>query len=214
MPITLPATILLDEASLVALRAALGMDVDPTRLADPGVPALGPGERELDVEFPAWQLVEERAHETYSWPQGLDEYEPFSVYEGTTSKGSIRLAIGHCERANTWGKDRLYKITFHITPGGKRPLCEFVETDRYAETGEFIAIIRGSGPTQRGMYDPHMALPGAYAPLLDKVRIYKELIEVERSWDRKAIVAHEDDFATMLNHSLIQADLRFNIRPS
>lgn len=37
---------------------------------------------------------------------------------------------------------------------------------------------------------------------------------VDRSWDRQALVIREDDVDTMLNHSLIQADLRFDIRPS
>jgi len=211
MPLTLPATITIDDEDLDALRVALG--IGPWPAAEP--PAPTDGERELDIEFPAsWKLIEERSDESYSWPQGDDNYEPFSVYEGTTARGTIRLAIGHCKRANTWSKDRLYKITFHVTAGGKRPLCEFIETDQYAETGEFVAIIRGRGESQRGMYDPRQVLPGAYAPLRDKVRIYKDVITVERSWDRQAIVALEDDVETMLNHSLIQAELRFDICPS
>lgn len=214
MPVSIPATITFDDEGLDALRA-LGLDSGRPPSAGPA--ALRPGERELDVEFPMqWALIEERHDEAYYWPKPTEweHYDPFTVYEGTTSKGTIRLGIGRCQRVNTWGKDRLYFITFHVTEGGKRPLCEFLETDDHNETGEMVAIVRGSGATKREMYDPGRVLPGAYAPMRDKVRIYKEVIRVPRAYNRKAIIAHEDDAETMLNHSLIQADLRFDIQPS
>ena len=81
-------------------------------------------ERYLDVELPErWEVVETRKGETYYWPQGPDEYTDFTVYEGRTDRGTIRLAIGRCQRTEVWGRDRIYMITFHITAGGKRPLA-------------------------------------------------------------------------------------------
>lgn len=214
MSVSIPAIITFDDEGLDALRAALGLDSGAPVSKAVRRPS---GERNLDVEFPRkWELSEERDDEAYYWPKPTEweRYAPFTVYDGQTSRGLIRLGIGRCRRVNTWGKDRLYFITFHITQGGKRPLCEFLETDDYDERGETVAIVRGSGSTKREMYDPSRVLPGAYAPLRDKIRVYKEVIRVPRAYNRQAIVAHEDDAETMLNHSLIQADLRFNIQPS
>ena len=206
MPISLPATITIDDEGIATIRAALGLD--PVRTPDDPEDPFG-----LDVEFPAsWRIVEDRPGETYAWPQGEDVYDPFTVYEGMTSQGSIRLAIGRCKRATVWGKERIYLITFHMRAGGKRPLCEFLETDDYANTGETVAIIRGTGESKRGMYGPNDVLPSAYRKL--NSGIYRDYITVERSWDKQAVVAHEDDVDMMLGHSLIQAELRFDIRPS
>lgn len=195
------------------MRAALGLDPGARATATAAPAPLPPGEREL-VEFPtAWNVVEERNNESWPWPKRPDQYDPFTVYEGATSKGAIRLAIGRCTRPHAWGKERVYLTTFYITPGEKRPLCEFVETDDYAETDrEMVAIIRGTGASKRGMYDPSAALPGAYGAL--PVGVYSDHIRAPRSWAKQAVIAREDDIETMLNHSLIQADLRFDIRPS
>jgi hypothetical protein len=208
MPLTIRPTITLSDDDLAAILAALR----PSRASGSTV-AHPPSEPDDDVRLPAgWSLVERREGERYTWPQGDDVYDPFSVYEGRTSEGSIRLAIGRCDRAAVWGKDRLYLITFHITPGGKQPLCEFLEADDYAETRELVAIIRGTGESKRGMYAPEDGLPEAYASL--RTGIYRKYIDADRSWDKQAVIAREDDVETMLNHSLIQAGLRFGIRPS
>ena len=210
MPTSFPAIITVPDEGIAALREALGLD--------PGPPAAGaavdprPGERDL-IDLPAsWKEVDTRQGETYSWPQGDDIYDPFTVYEATTVRGSIQFAIGRCRRFPSWGKERLYLITFLITAGGKRPLCEFLEADDYEHTREMVAIIRGTGASKRGMYDPSTPLPGIYGKL--RTGIYRDFITVPRSWDRKAVIATEDDIDTMLNHSLVQADLRFGIAPS
>lgn len=210
MPVSFPATITIDDLGLATLRSAVGGHVPlEISLSGGGADAEAPP---LGVELPpAWRVVDERPGETYTWPQGDDVYDPFTVYEGTTSAGRIRLAVGRCRRARVWGKNRLYLITFHVTEGGKQPLCEFLETDDYARTGKLIAIIRGTGSTQRGMYDPDTDLPDAYRTL--ETAIYRDHIRVDRSWDKQAVLAHETDVDTMLAHSLIQADHRFGIRP-
>jgi hypothetical protein len=211
MPISLPATITIRDQDIPAFRSALGLDPVSELPAARTVSSVDG--HAAGVELPtSWRKVEERAGETYMWPQGEDVYDPFTVYEGTTSRGTIRLAIGWCRRAPVWGKDRLYLITFHVTAGGKRPLCEFLETDDYTNTGELVAIIRGTGESKRGMYGPEDVLPSPYRRL--ETGIYRDFIDVDRAWDKQAVVAHETDFETMLAHSLIQADLRFDIRPS
>jgi hypothetical protein len=213
MPVSIPATITVGDEGLAVLASALGLDpgLAPKGGAAPFVLHLG--ERVLAIEFPSsWRNMGPRSDEFYTWPQGDEHYDPFTVFEGTTSKGSIRLAVGRCQRAPAWGKERTYLITFHITTGGKRPLCEFLETDDYAKTREVIATIRGTGASKRGMYGPGDMLPSAYQKL--NTGIYRDYIKVERSWNKQAVIAHEDDIDTMLAHSLIQADLRFDIHPS
>jgi hypothetical protein len=192
-------------AAVLAAQSGLGH-----HLADP--PRLAENERELDVEFPTWRGLGERSDESYRWPQNQETYNPFNLYEGTTSKGTIKLGIGWCERTKTWGKDRRYAITFHITEGGKRPLCEFLETDDFLTSREFVAIIRGAGMLQRSMYGPADVLPSAYRHL--RTERYRDHIDYAGSWDKQAVVAVEGDVETMLNHSLIQAQLRFDIHPS
>ena len=209
MPITIPATITISDEDVLALRVALEANIADARQT---LPALG--ERDIDVEFPdTWQIVEDRENEAYQWPNvPRERYDPFTVYEGTTSNGSIRLAVGWCRRAPVFGKDRLYLITFHVTAGGKRPLCEFVEADDYESTRELVAIIRGNGAGQRSMYPVGSYLPGAYRNL--RTETYSDRITFRGAYKQQAVVAREDDVGSMLNHSLIQADLRFAIKPS
>lgn len=208
MPVELSPKIILSDDDVLRIAAAVvGQQAAPV-----AAPPLKEGERYLDVEFPTWVEVETREGVSYTWPKGDDDYDPFTVYEGTTSLGSIRLAIGWCDRTNTWGRDRRYAITFYITEGGKRPLCEFLASDHVEQTGEYVAIIRGAGAQQRSMYDLSMVLPSPYRHL--RTENYRDHIDYAGSWSKQAVVAREDDVETMMNHSLIQAQLRFNINPS
>jgi hypothetical protein len=210
---TIEGTISLDDVEL----AKLGRAIAEANAAPGGAERQeltgATAERYIDVEFPErWELVETREGESYTWPEGPDEYTEFNVYEGRTSRGVIRLAIGRCERTAVWGRDRVYLITFHITAGGKRPLCEFLEVDDYRASREFVAIIRGNGDSGRGMYSPDAHLPGVYRKL--RVETYSDRIQFKGAWTKRAVVAEESDIESMLNHSLIQADQRFEIRPS
>ena len=156
-----------------------------------------------EIELPPrWQLISEEHGVTYSWPRGSDIYEPFRTYEGTSSSGTFRIAIGECERSNVRGKDRKYLITHHIgSGGGKRPVSEFLEVDDYEETGDLIAVIKGKGGGAK-LYDPGDELPAVYARY--RTETYRNRIDYPRSYEKFGILAREDDHETMLNHSLIQ----------
>jgi hypothetical protein len=215
MSIAIPVTVTISDETLAAIVAAFRSAEDPARPSmSATAPDLAPGERYLDAELPkTWECVEARDGESYPWPnkQEPEHYETFSVYEGTTSRGSIRLGIGRCRRTQTWGRDRIYFVTFHMTNGGKRPLCEFLETDDYKDTHKLVAVIRGNGANQRAMFDPGVKLPSPYRHLT--LVIYSRYIRAKGAWNKWAVLADEDDAAMMLNHSLIQAELRFGIRP-
>jgi hypothetical protein len=210
VPIDIPITLTISDGGIEALREALLGSADP----GPSAPSLPSGERITDVEFPSeWIAVEDRNGESYQWPNvPLEHYDPFTVYEGATPRGSIRLAIGRCERVHVFGRDRRYLITFHVTAGGKRPLCEFVEADDYESTRELVAIIRGNGTGKRSMFPPGGNLPGAYRKL--RIETYSDRIEWRGSYRQLAVVAKENDADAMLNHTLIQAAFRFAIEPS
>jgi hypothetical protein len=162
------------------------------------------------VELAEWEFKLSREGETYQWPELVEQYSRFDVYRGANGLGTIDFAIGECGRANVWGRDRKYFIVFHVTAGFKRPISEFLEADDYEETRELIAIIRGKGGGRK-MYDPTDDLPIEYEPF--RIETYRDRIDVAGSWNKLAVVAHEDDVATMLNHGLIQAQSRFDIKP-
>lgn len=162
------------------------------------------------VDLAEWDFLLSRDGETYQWPEETEHYKAFDVYRGKTDAGTIDFAIGECDRANVWGRDRKYYIVFHVTAGFKRPIAEFLEADDHEENGEFVAIIRGK-EGGRKMYDPTDDLPPEYGAL--QIVTYRDRIQVSGSWNKLAVVAHEDDTSTMLNHALIQAQSRFGIAP-
>ena len=164
------------------------------------------------VEQPsAWRLVEERSGESYTWGQGRDVYEPFRVYEGSTSLGTIRLAVGECLRGELRGRPRKYFTTFYITPrGSKKPISEFLETDDHAATGQLIAVIKGRDGGSK-MYDPGDPLPAEYRAF--RVETYRDRVNFAGAYRKLGVVAHQFDVATMLGHTLIQAQTRFGYKP-
>jgi hypothetical protein len=162
------------------------------------------------VELASWEFLHSRDGETYQWPELLEEYRRFDVYRGRTQAGTIDFAIGECNRTKVWGKDRKYYIVFHVTSGFKRPLVEFLEPDDYEDTGELIAIIRGSDG-RRKMYDPAADLPEAYDDF--RIETYRDRIDFPGSWTKLSVVVSEDDTTAMLNHALIQGQSRFGIAP-
>ncbi|MGH3077645.1 MAG: hypothetical protein ACRDPZ_05610 [Gaiellaceae bacterium] len=157
-----------------------------------------------------WRLVGSRAGETYSWPGLLEEYTSFDVYEGVAETGlRTTWAIGKCARYRVFEKDRLYFIVFRLGDGlgSKQPISEFLETDDYDETGDLIAVIRGSGgPRGQRMFDPRATLPPYYEGM--RIETYRDRIPRPRSYNKLGVVAHQDDFASMLRRAAIQVLLR------
>lgn len=207
MTLRLAAIIEIDDEGAAALAAHLGSQPSGSAAGAVQPPAPRPVATTAPdaVELPkTWQLVEEQHGVSYTWPQpeGPDLYDPFRIYEGRTSAGTFRLAIGECERANVRGKDRKYFITHHIGPaGGKRAVAEFLETDDHEETGDMIAIIKGKGGGAK-LYDPTDDLPTVYSPY--QIETYRDRIDYPRSYQKLGLVVSELDFETMLNHTLIQ----------
>jgi hypothetical protein len=173
-----------------------------------------PGAPDADADLPAaWNFVRELEGQAYRWPQQTEPYLTYRVFVGNTAtNGRVNIALGEAERTQVWGRDRKYLIAFLTSGSPQVPLVEFLQVDDYDDTHEMMAIIRGNGG-ERGkrMYGPGDSLPGAYAQNF-RIEVVRDRIVYPGAYDKMAVVAHEDDTATMLNHALLQARRRGDLR--
>lgn len=187
-------------------------------LSSDAAPANGvPTGRYVDGALPArWRLVRELDDQAFHWPGPLIErYVRYRIYAADTElEGVVHVAMGEVVRGEAWGRDRTYRVLFASAAGPAKPIVEFLAVDDYEQTRQLIAVIRGSDGGKK-MYGPGDSLPPAYGPLSEHVAIYRDRIDFRGSWTKLAIVAHEDDITTMLNHALLQARRRgdFRARP-
>src|SRR6266516_464407 len=150
-----------------------------------------------------WRLVRERERQSYQWPNQREHYSRYRVFIGTTrAEGAVHIGLGETIRENKWGRDRKYVVAFLSSGSPQQPLAEFVAADDYEETGELVAVIRGSDGGRR-MYGAGDALPGVYKERF-RTQMYSERVDFPGVWNKAVVVAGEDDDATMLNHALIQ----------
>jgi hypothetical protein len=161
-----------------------------------------------DTELPTeWRLVRELQDQSYAWPQERESYRRYRVFAADTARdGTVHIAIGEAERAKAWGRDRTYLIAFLTSGAPQVPLVEFLEVDDYDSTRELLAIIRGSDGGKK-MYGPGHSLPDVYAQHF-RTEVYSGRVVYPRSWNKLAVIAHEDDYTTILNHALVQARRR------
>jgi hypothetical protein len=212
MPLRLPAIIEIPDEAIAELVGHI--EVSSEAQAELQAAGVTPSATTSSgVELPtSWTFVEERQGETWTWGDQRETYAPFRVFRGATAGGTVRLALGECKRTEVRGRNRRYIITFFIRPtGSKRPISEFLETDDYEERGDLIAVIKGSDGGAR-MYDPTDSLPGVYQGF--RIETYRDRIDYPGSFHKLGVVAHQDDVATMLGHTLIQAQSRFGLGPS
>lgn len=191
-----------------------------TRAADLGyasptvTPAGAASEHQAPVEdgndlVTGWQLVDQREGQAYQWPELLEHYDRYHVYRGETQReGTVYIALGWAVRRDKWGMDRTYVVSFLSQRAPQTPLAEFLATDDNAETGELIAVIRGSDGGRK-MYSPTEDLPSAYAQF--RITPYRDRVHARGSWNKLAVIAAETDTDTILNHALIQARRRGNL---
>jgi hypothetical protein len=153
-----------------------------------------------------WHLVDHREGQVYRWPKLLEHYDPYQVYRGETQReGTVFISLGWAMRRGAWGMDRRYVVSFLSQRAPQKPLAEFLAADDYAETGELIAVIRGSDGGSK-MYGPVEDLPPAYAGF--RIATYRDRVQVKGSLNKLAVVTAETDTDTILNHALIQARRR------
>ena len=175
----------------------------PVEAREPDGPAASaeePGTLDRSPLKGRWRKVEEIEGQDYRWPDGnLDEYDRFAIYEGRGDFEGMRLGLGRNQHAE-W-------IGFVFGPSGvasKRGLVYFQRADDFDKSGELVSMIRGSGASGRGGFDPAGPTPAVYSDL--KIQSLRE--RRSGKWNVKAVVASSDDAETMLTHTAIQARLR------
>ena len=205
----------------VLIREVADADLGPllTRAADLGytspsvTPVAGGREHHLNGSIEpgsdlvtGWQLVDSRESQVYQWPETLERYERYNVYRGETqAEGTVFISLGWTVRRGAWGADRVYIVSFLSQRAPQKPLTEFLAADDYAETGDLIAVIRGSDGGRR-MYRPAEDLPPAYAQF--RIATYRDRVQAKGAWNKLAVVAADTDTDAILNHALIQARRR------
>jgi hypothetical protein len=164
-----------------------------------------PGSADLPED---WRLTHERHDESYRWPKRRDGYSPYRVFLGTTrAEGAVQIGLGETIRENAWGRERKYVVAFLSGRSPQHPLVEFVAADDFEDTREMVAVIRGSDGGRR-MYGLGDKLPPVYAEHF-RTQIYNERVAYPGAWNKAVVVAREDDYATMLNHALVQSRRRY-----
>jgi hypothetical protein len=161
------------------------------------------------TELPTgWRQLRSLEGQSYRWPNDLERYERYVVYETTTSReGNVQIALGDAPRTATWGRDRRYVIAFLSGGAPQIPLVEFLEADP-EDSGEMVSVIRGfGGAGSRKMFGPHDSLPPPY-PEAFRIESYRDRIHAPGAWNKLCLVVAEDDRETMLNHALLQARRR------
>lgn len=200
-----------DLGPLLTQGAALGytspsvVPVEPS-LAGPTTPPREGGD-ELAAD---WKLIATYDNQTYQWPETVDDYSRYAVYMGRTRReGPVHVALGWTQRPESWGRSRSYAVAFLTQRAPQTPLVEFLETDDHEETGDMLAIIRGSDGARK-MYAPTVDLPSVYTQHF-RTEIYRDRVHAPRAWNKMAVVVHKGDTNALLNHALVQARRRGDI---
>ena len=165
------------------------------------------------VAHSKWALVGTREGETYSWPEGPDQYASFAIYESDNPELD-RYAIGKVEAIDReyWGTKRPYFVVFRLPASGtsKQPIAVFVAADDYSTTREYVAAIRGAGgPRGQRMFAPSDAPPMAYESL--RVVTFRDHVAGTPQfggYDKLAVLVDEDDVDSAIRHAAIQVALR------
>jgi hypothetical protein len=155
-----------------------------------------------------WTQIGELPNETYSWPEGVEHYEPFEVWETTDARGRIQVGLGQVTKRGTYyGKERGYWLGFEMVNGQKRrPIVVFMEADDFETTGALVAVMKGKGDGGRSMFAPGDELPAGYEQL--KIEVFRDRVCGPQAYNRLAVVAEAGDRQTMCTHVFLQLGLR------
>jgi hypothetical protein len=155
----------------------------------------------LDSRSPSgsWEELGRSDGETYRWPdENLDSYHPFVRYRGTGGFAGMNLALGYLENGDVVG------FVLGAGGGSKRGITYFFPVDDFGESRQKISMIRGGGPRGRSGFGPSDPVPAVYSDFETANLRHRKA----GKWNVLGVLAGEDDFATMLRHTAIQAKLR------
>jgi len=168
--------------------------------------AAADGAAELPRE---WRLVRELEGQSYRWPEEREAFGRYRVFAADTARdGTVHIAIGEA-RAQAWGRVGKHLVAFLTSGAPQVPLVEFREVDDHDSTNELLAIIRGRDGGKM-MYGPRDTLPDVYVKNF-RTELYADRVVRPGAWRKLAVIAHEDDHVTILNHALLQARRRADL---
>lgn len=155
-----------------------------------------------------WLKVGELTDQSYAWPTGVEEYQPFEVWQTSGVAPQVQIGIGDPNNPSEYyGKVRGYRLTFEMINGQKRrPIVVFTEADDFEKTGDLVAIIKGKGEGGRSMFAPGDDLPPGYENL--EIAIFRYRISGPQAFNRLAVVARGGSPSAMCTHAFLQLGLR------
>jgi hypothetical protein len=172
----------------------------------------GDGVRRPSVRLAAWTKVAEREGESYSWPEGVEHYLPFEVWESVDVDGPVQIGLGRVTVPRVfYGRERFWWLAFEMIGDEKgRPIVVYNEADAQRGTGgakgDLVAVIKGKGHRGRSMFAPGDDLPDLYDDL--PVDVFRNRISGPQAPNRLAVIASGGDRDVMLDHALFQLRLR------
>ena len=153
----------------------------------------------------AWVERDELRGQTDTWPArgGGKEVTSFRRFRVFERSGGLRIGLGEVRA----GDGTLEAIgVFLIGPADrKRLVVYFQRTDDFASTHRLWAPIRGKGGG-RSYFRGAETLPPQYAGM-EIVRL-GTVVSNHRLREIDALLAHEDDWKTMVEHGAAQVQLR------
>lgn len=163
------------------------------------------------LRFSPWRKVADRKGEHYSWPEGVEHYLPFEVWESVDADGPVQIGLGRVTAPRDfYGRERFWWLAFQMIGDEKgRPIVVYNEADSQGDEGtkgDLVAVIKGKGDGGRSMFAPGDDLPAYYDDL--PVDVFRNRISGPQAPNRLAVIAPDEDRDVMLDHALIQLRLR------
>jgi excisionase family DNA binding protein len=146
----------------------------------------------------AWNIVETGPFD-FNWPKiggGSNQEHYDKGYEATATingqEYTFKIGFGNRESA---GQIRR-RVTIWL---GNRAVVEFAGSNDYKNDGLLAGIIR----LRNGKQLTTQRIPDEYRSF--KVQKYNSVVQGRRASNGMAVIAHKDDFKTMLEHAVIRA---------
>jgi hypothetical protein len=144
----------------------------------------------------------------YTWPTGeVNRYVERRPLAVTVYRGDKKahFVIGRVHPENPQLGQRRWRYNLFLTPSpgstqGLVSILDFVAGNEFEEDGLMAGLVKL--PSGKFLREDE-SIPTEYRGF--RLARFNEVVRGPRSWSRMAVVAHEEDFETMVRHGLIRA---------
>jgi hypothetical protein len=152
---------------------------------------------------------------SYTWPTGeVNRYEErrplaVTVYRGD-KKAHFVIGRGHPENPQLGQRRWRYNLFLTPSPGSTQGLVsilDFVAGNEFETDGLMVGLVKL--PSGKFLREDE-SIPPEYRGF--RLARFNEVVRGPHAWARMAVVAHEEDFETMVRHGLIRAVQRGSLR--